>query len=246
MNKDQPISLDHQSDQIRPSAGAKTVSLTGIGRSSLISSGLDPIFGGIYRIVEAWAPLFTPPLRGEVVFTIQPGRGKKLGWFWCHRWQRTDNGQTLPEINLCADKLAGDVCEVANVIIHELTHYANWQSNIDDCSSSQYHKCSFKKTAESVGLVCSPWDKSKGWGFTSLSTDTRTRVESLGIDPTVFKLFRPRIAGASNKAMKMRRWECGNQTTLCRPVWRAAGTDLQAVCLACGVQFVKTERAIDR
>ena len=230
-------------DQASRFVNRSTLSLVSMARFRSISAELEPVYGAVHRIVEEWAPLFTPPLKGEVVFTIQPGRGGSLGWFCPGRWQRKDTGRSLPEINICADHLAGNVLGVAETVVHELTHYANWLQGVNDCSASQYHKRSFKEKAESVGLECLPWDKSKGWAYTTFSAEAQARLERLGIHPNVFSLFRPRPdrVRKGTKAPKLRRWDCGNTTALCRPVWRAAGTELQAICLACGQEFRECE-----
>lgn len=234
------MSLDHLSMSESSTAAAQPgLSLVAGAGMGTVAAELQPVFSAVDRIVHAWSPLFTPTLTGQVVFTIQPGRGRSLGWFCPDRWQRKASGECLPEINLCADQLARGVFDVAGTVVHELTHYANWRTGIRDCSSSQYHKRSFKDLGESVGLLCGPWDKSKGWGYTALSADARARIEQLMIDPEVFTLFRPQLGRRSGvgSVPKMRRWHCGGQTALCRPVWRATGTDLQAVCLACSGQF---------
>jgi hypothetical protein len=209
---------------------------------AMVAPEQQPVFAAVDRIVQAWAPLFDPPLTGQVVFTIQPGRGRRLGWFYGDRWCRKDSNACLPEINLCADQLAGGLEQIANTVVHELTHYANWRLGVRDCSASQYHKRSFKEVAEPVGLVCGPWHKSKGWGYTALSADARARVEALGIDPAVFTLFRPRLGRRAGTARPptMRTWHCGGSTDVCGPVWRAAGKKLQSFCQGCGGQFVAT------
>ncbi|MFO0966130.1 MAG: SprT-like domain-containing protein [Gemmataceae bacterium] len=131
-----------------------------------------------------------------------------FGWFWEEKWK---NGRPLrlPEINICPEYLAHDVEDIAQVLLHEMCHYANYLSGIRDCSSSQYHNRKFKRRCDSIGLVCTK--SRRGWAHTELSPDLRAIVYRVKLDPGVFSLYRAgpqyRLVAAAPERC-LRRWMC--------------------------------------
>lgn len=73
------------------------------------------------------------------------------------------------EINLGAGTLARPIEEVVATLLHEMVHYFNFESGIQDCSrGNTYHNRKFKEAAELHGLCVAHSDK-YGWSHTSPS-----------------------------------------------------------------------------
>lgn len=113
----------------------------------------------------------------DIVFTLIPNRGKKgryLGWFAQHRWI---NGETkLHEVNIVPEFLDRTVEQIAETMIHEITHLKNNINGVIDCLPNQYHKKSFKKQAEAFGLKVER-AKNKGYAYTSLGDRAKDIVD---------------------------------------------------------------------
>ena len=58
----------------------------------------------------------------EPVFTLIPNRGRSTyyGWYWRSRWQKGE--ELISEINIAPDHLNRSVDEIAETLIHELSH----------------------------------------------------------------------------------------------------------------------------
>ena len=73
------------------------------------------------------------------------------------------------EINIGAGTLARPIEEVAATLLHEMVHYHNHITGIQDCSrGNTYHNRKFKDAAEARGLIVTHSDK-YGWSHTSPS-----------------------------------------------------------------------------
>lgn len=71
------------------------------------------------------------------------------------------------EINIGAGTLARPIEEVAATLLHEMVHYHNFVSGIQDCSrGNTYHNRRFRDAAEERGLQVIHSDK-YGWSHTS-------------------------------------------------------------------------------
>ena len=143
------------------------------------------------------------------VITIQSkGRKNAIGWFWEDKWQSAAP-RPLPEINICPEYLDLDIEDIAEVLLHEMCHYANYLDGIRDCSSSQYHNQKFKRRCDLICLVCRKGKK--GWAYTELSAELREIVGRLNLDPDVFKMYRtgPNYTLVEAKPeRRLRRWTC--------------------------------------
>ena len=70
------------------------------------------------------------------------------------------------EINIGAGTLARPIEEVAATLLHEMVHYWNYESGVQDCSrGGTYHNRRFKDAAEAHGLIVEHSDK-YGWSRT--------------------------------------------------------------------------------
>jgi hypothetical protein len=208
--------------------------------------------------LERWAAemvfWFKPQSLPLPVITIQGGHRLALGWFAWSRWETRD-AAILDEINFVPEYLNRDVFDIAETLLHELVHLANYTARIRDCTSNQYHNRHFRDRAAGVGLACermSPY----GWAKTSLTPALRERVAALQPDANAFDLFRlppaPRrrsgaaVLGADGgggvgvqvQKRKLSKWSCFGK---CASAWVASGTELYAECLACGSRFRRTE-----
>ena len=71
------------------------------------------------------------------------------------------------EINLGAGTLARPIEEVVATLLHEMVHYWNFVTGVQDCSrGNTYHNRRFKEAAESMGLIVTRSEK-YGWAHTA-------------------------------------------------------------------------------
>lgn len=173
------------------------------------------------------------------VITIQTkGRKRVVGWFSKERWQ---NGQPkkLPEINLCAEHLAEGLENIAEVLLHEMCHLANYLDGVCDCSTSQYHNRHFKRRCESIRLTCQKGPR--GWAYTELSPELREIVRQVSLDPEAFKMYRAgaeyRLATAQPER-RFRRYTCPCEEKV---IWASRGLD--ATCNLCLKVYVESPLA---
>src|SRR5690349_14755961 len=100
------------------------------------SPSLQPAISELERVFAAACSWFTPRILPKAVITIQSkGRRAALGWFSARRWENQDR-QHLPEINISAESLQRHVLDIAEVLLHEMVHYANAVAGIRDVSSN--------------------------------------------------------------------------------------------------------------
>lgn len=140
-------------------------------------NGINDTINHISDMYKFFNEKFEAKLPDDVVFTLIPNkstRGRYLGWFFRSRWN--NNGVILHEINLTPDFLNRTTDEVAETIIHEITHLKNFTEKITDCNKQQYHNKHFKTRAESFGLKVERM-KGKGYALTSLGERAKSIVE---------------------------------------------------------------------
>jgi len=102
------------------------------------------------------------------VITIQTqGRPAAPGWYAHQRWKNGKPGG-ISDITICSKHLARTPLEIAEVLLHEMCHYANALDGIDDCAPNQYHRKSFKDRCDAIGLHCERYG-SRCWAQTSLT-----------------------------------------------------------------------------
>ena len=95
---------------------------------------------------------------------------------------------TISEINICAEALASSTDNIAEVLIHEMVHYANALDGVRDCSANQYHNKHFRQRAEEVELLVEK--STRGWSDTSLSDELRSTVHKLKLNDAAFSICR--------------------------------------------------------
>lgn len=111
----------------------------------------------------------------NVVFSLIPNRGRSsyYGWFARSRWVHMNTErERLHEINIASDYLNRTVADIAETIIHEMAHLANYIKGIKDCTATQYHNKQFKKQAEEFGLKV---DKMRNKGFALTCLDEKAK-----------------------------------------------------------------------
>lgn len=75
------------------------------------------------------------------------------------------------EINIGAGTLARPIEEVVATLLHEMVHYYNYETGVQDCSrGNTYHNRRFKEAAESRGLIVTRSEK-YGWAHTAPADD---------------------------------------------------------------------------
>lgn len=199
---------------------------------------IRPAICELERLFLAFSATFQDELfsrfKGEnaplpVIAVLPKGRHNAMAWFAPHRWE---NGgpERIPEINICAEHLKGDPYTIANSLLHEMVHYANWIDGIKDCSGSQYHNRKFRDSCQRIGILCDYHSKRYGWAQTSLSDELKARVDELNVDESAFRLFRATDA-RKRAGSTLSKWTCG-----CTNVWAATQPDL--TCNKCGKRMI--------
>src|SRR5262249_50633006 len=153
-------------------------------------------------------------------------RRQALGWYAHRRWESApgDGGEGVSEINICAEHLARDVADIAELMLHEMCHYANALDGVEDCSRNQYHRKSFKERCEAVGLDCEKMG-GYGWAATKLTPQLLALVNDIGIKAEAFTLFRKGREQAK-PGSRMKKWRCGCTTI-------RAAVEVDAACQRC-------------
>ena len=143
-------------------------------------SGINETITHIDSMYQFFNKELGAQLPEKVVFTLIPNRGRSryLGWFFGNRWKQGE--ETIHEINIAPDFLNRTVDEIAETLIHEITHLKNNVLNIKDCLPNQYHNKAFKKQAEEFGLKVEKM-KNKGYALTSLDERAKAIVEAYKI-----------------------------------------------------------------
>jgi len=215
--------------------------------------------------LERWAEKmvfwFEPQRIPLPVITIQSTSRGALGWFAWACWESRD-GAILDEINFVPEHLGRDVFDIAETLMHELVHLANFAAGIKDCTSNQYHNSHFRDRAVAIAMTCTRTAK-RGWSKTGLTPELRERIAGLYPDASAFDLFRlpppplrlpkgtrsgvtvhggieARDTGGvhvqEGKKKKLAKWTCLGR---CASAWVASGTELHAECLECGSIFIR-------
>src|SRR5438046_3069668 len=113
---------------------------------------IDKAIRELERGFRVFAPLFGRDFPQPVIAIQTKGRKSALGWFGGDKWEN-DAEKKIGEITITAEHLKGQPEDIAEVLLHEMVHYANDLDGIPDCSSFQYHNANFKNRAESIGLI---------------------------------------------------------------------------------------------
>jgi hypothetical protein len=205
-----------------------TTATDGGGRAA---ASIRPAIAELERAFTKFRVLFKRKMPLPVITIQTRGRRAALGWYAHQRWQ---NGKPegASKINICAEHLARPTLDIAEVLLHEMVHYANALDGIEDCSPNQYHRKSFKTRCDAIGLCCEK-EGCHGWARTSLTPELASRAEAVGIDAEAFSLFRkPRHQAKVGSRMK--KWCCSCTTIRC-------ATELDATCRKCGQSFLRQE-----
>jgi hypothetical protein len=88
------------------------------------------------RWAEAMVLWFKPQRLPLPVITIQGGQRNALGWFAWSRWESRD-GAVLDEINFVPEHLGRDVFDIAETLLHELVHLANYTAGMERLPARQ-------------------------------------------------------------------------------------------------------------
>jgi hypothetical protein len=195
------------------------------------TTSIRPAIAELERAFTELAVLFKREMPLPVITIQTRGRRAVVGWYAHQRWQ---NGKPegISEINLCAEHLARTPLDIAEVLLHEMCHYANALEGIDDCAINQYHRKSFKRRCDAIGLRCEK-DGSHGWARTSLTPELAQRVAAIGIDTAAFSLFR-KARQQAKVGSRMKKWRCGCTTI-------RAAVEVNATCRKCGQTFLRQE-----
>lgn len=134
-----------------------------MNKTSNIIAQIENMYNFFNRELDAKLP-------EDIVFSLIPNRGRAnyYGWFARSRWVCSEN--RLHEINIASDYLNRSINDIAETLIHEMTHLKNAVNNIKDCTPTQYHNKNFKKQAEEFGLKV---EKMRNRGYASTSLDEK-------------------------------------------------------------------------
>lgn len=189
-------------------------------------NSIKPAIEELERAFLELSPIFHRKMPLPVITIQSKGRKNALGWFAKDKWANSVG--KLPEINICAEHLARSPEEIAEVLLHEMCHYADALDGIQDCTVRQYHNLHFMKRCDEVGLICRKMS-GRGWADTSLSQELAAKVAKVNINPEAFTLFR---GGFKKKKAetKMKKWRCSCTTI-------RAAVLVEATCNRCGLEF---------
>jgi hypothetical protein len=161
-----------------------------------------------------------------VIIIQTKGRKNALGWFAKDRWKNSDH-EIISEITITAEHLKAavevSVEEIADTLLHEMCHYANFLEGISDCNLFGYHNRHFKVRAESVGFTVTR-NGGHGWSGTKPTPALLTRLKALKMDAEAFAVFRDTPERAKKPTSKLIKWSCGCP----RSCW--AKVDLEGFC----------------
>jgi len=177
--------------------------------------------------------LFRGALNEYLIITIQSrGRKNALGWHSRERWK---NGETssISEINLSAEDLK--TSDPYEILIHEMAHHWNYQQDIRDVSTGQYHNKYFKETAEMAGLEVKRFGN-VGYGVTTLGELAKEKILKFKPEKEVFDILRKADVAGLRKGSKLKKWSCE-----CGMNVRVARLDFDATCNHCMTRFALTE-----
>lgn len=228
---------------------------------------LVPAIAELERAFRAFCGLAFKRHMPMPVITIQTaGRKNAAAWFWREQWlngerNATEGGHTgnpvqdggrasregrLPEINICAEQLGRSVEDLAQFLLHEMCHMANYLDGIRDCTASQYHNRHFQRRCHSIGLVCKKGPR--GFAYTSLSPQLREIVGRVAINPGAFAVYRRSPFIELNRSLpelvqkgtrRLRRWTCGCKKS--RVIYASRGLDV--TCNQCVTRYAENPRA---
>lgn len=194
----------------------------------MTTPSIQPAIQELERLFIAFAPLFNREMPLPVITIQSKGRKQAAGWFVAEKWSDGGRNGRLPEINICAEHLARSPEDIAEVMLHEMCHYANCLDGIQDCTVRQYHNLHFKEKCDEIGLICEKSSR-RGWSKTSLSDELREAVDALNIDADAFSIFRV-DQSAKKPETKMKKWRCGCTTI-------RAAVLVEATCNRCNLEF---------
>jgi hypothetical protein len=186
---------------------------------------IRPAVEELERVYKAFAPLFGREMPFAVITIQTRGRKNLLGWHSRGAWQNADPHK-LAEIKLSAEDLKRPVEDIAECLLHEMVHHANYLDGIRGCTIRNYHNQKFKRRCEQIRLVCEEYP-GRGWAQTSLSDELRVKVRAVNINADAFSLFRMTNKKAETK---MKKWCCA-----CTTIRAAVYVD--ATCNNCGSRF---------
>lgn len=116
----------------------------------------------------------------KVPVTIQPKKKVSIKW-----------NQDSKSIIIGSEFTMLTEPEIMSQLLHEMVHIHNFQNEIVDVTTNQYHKKEFQKIAIKVGLVVVK-HKTQGWGITS------TVYPRNVIDPLHVKKPKPEVIAKRN------------------------------------------------
>lgn len=130
----------------------------------------------------------------EVLITVEPDKkkGKVAGWYQGKTYWNF-GGETIAQINICAEYLSHPWMDISECLIHESVHlFCHMNHHV---TKNNYHNLAFKEAAEGHGLTV---EKTKnGWARTDLKPETKKSLEAFmakndfGEKPLIFREMPP-------------------------------------------------------
>lgn len=121
------------------------------------------------------------------VITLMPEERKKkdirvLGWFTEYKVWAEKNGDRAYELNVTADYADRSLCEIAETLLHEMSHQFARENDIDDCSrAGTYHNKKFAEIASKHGLNVKKTEK-YGFSETCLTSYAECVIEQFAFE----------------------------------------------------------------
>lgn len=186
----------------------------------------------------------------EPIITIQSTPGAYGHVSVAKVWKKKDSARN--ELNISAEWLERPVEDVVTTMIHEMSHLANMQNGVQDCSrGNTYHNRKFKEEAEKHMVTVEKHEK-YGWTVTEPTEELLEYIIMQGwgdiqMGRNPFAGLLGGISGGKEKGKSAggqtekkpgsnsRRYQC----PCCKAIVRAT-KDLNIICGDCNVTFELT------
>ncbi|MHA7962819.1 SprT-like domain-containing protein [Paenibacillus sp. CAU 1782] len=186
----------------------------------------------LHRCFRAFNDRYFAGVLAEPAITIQAA-GKRQAYGWCslvpfwHRPGAEGDGSEPDghryEINLSAEHMARDHYDILRTLLHEMVHLHNVHIGVQDVSrGGTYHNLRFKAACERDNMFFYDFDKPDkkiGWSAAKLTDQTRAFIDTIGVSPEAFGLFRkvPEKAKKASNSYKLECPDCGAKVRASKP-----------------------------
>lgn len=181
------------------------------------------------------------------IITVQPQKTKKkdckvLGW--CsniEQWTMNilGNESHHHEINIVLENFEGEYEGIISTFVHEVSHLANTQLHIDDCSKRGFHNENFKEMANRLGLIVNQVEK-QGFSETLASQSLLDELETLDVNKDFLNI--KRIVEIKERKPTVRKPQFEYSCPSCHKKIKSKEDNMEIKCICCDEEYVKIEK----